>query len=233
MDKIEILGVRVSNISFEQALNATISYIERGGKHYIVTPNPEFIVRAASDKTFRDILNNADIALPDGFGLRLANTKLSHTVTGTDLMEALCRVCSEKGFTVGFLGGKDNIAIRLAECLKKKYPGLRVNFAASGGVIDSSGEQREKILVPKTDILFVAFGHVKQEKWIAKNLPNLPVSVAMGVGGAFDYLSGTVPRAPRIIRKLGLEWFFRLIIEPWRIKRQTNLLKFIWQVMVH
>ena len=137
-------------------------------------------------------------------------------------MEGLIKLASEKGFTIGFLGGRCEVADKVVERLQKKYQNLKINYVA-----EEPGE------IPKTDILFVAFGAPKQEKWIAENLEKIPVKVAMGVGGAFDYISGRVPRAPAWIRRLSLEWLFRLIIQPWRIKRQLKLLKYLWLIMVH
>lgn len=195
-------------------------------------------------------------------------------VTGTDFMEALCKVAAEKGFTAGFLGGKEGVAKKTAECLRKKYPKLKVVFTESGGEVSYEGQWsgsfdhkaprarpdrslrvgfapydnsviqsglREtapvaligsNFAIPSVDILFVAFGHIKQEKWIAKNLDKIPAHVAMGVGGAFDYLSGGVSRAPKLMRDLGLEWLFRLIVQPWRIGRQLSLFRYLWLIVL-
>ncbi len=170
-----------------------------------------------------------------------------------DLLEDICERVAEKPITVGFLGGGPKIAEITAERLLAKYPNLKINFVGqewgnegfgfvsnSKFKIQSSKLQfKIKNLVSKTkdqrqktiDILFVAFGAPKQEMWMAENLDKLPVKVMMGVGGAFDYLSGKVPRAPILIRRLGFEWLFRLIVQPWRIKRQLALLEFIWLVV--
>lgn len=163
-------------------------------------------------------------------------------LTGTDFMETLCKEASKRGFTVGFLGGSGGVAEKAAECLQKKYQNLKVSFAEDGPVVDRSGQSAmedrhgrrgDLAMTKKVDILFVAFGQVKQEKWIAQNLDKIPVKVAMGVGGAFDYFGGLVPRAPKFMRVLGFEWLFRLILQPWRIKRQLALVKFVWQIACH
>ena len=120
---------------------------------------------------------------------------------------------------MGFLGAGPSVAVKTAECLEKKYKGLKISMV--------SQEWSEELKSKKTDILFVAFGSPKQEIWIAENLNQLPAKVVIGVGGAFDFISGKVRRAPVFIRQLGLEWLFRLIIQPWRIKRQLKLLTFI------
>lgn len=229
--KVNIFGVRVDNVSLDQAVEQVVEWLKGQGKHYIVTPNPEFIMAAQKDLEFKEILNKADLSLPDGAGLKLA-ADIVCTVAGVDLMDTLCKASADYGFTIGLLGGKDLVAEKTAECLKKKYLGLKVVFAEDGGEVDNMGRSLRLPRLPRLDILFVAFGAIKQEKWIAKNLSNLPIKAAMGVGGAFDYLSGSIPRAPFFMRVLGLEWLFRLILQPWRIKRQLQLLKFLAMVLV-
>lgn len=224
-----VLGVKINDVSLEEAVKVVENWLKGKGKHYIVTPNPEFMMAAQKDKVFMDILNNADLSIPDGVGLKLSGD-IQSTTSGIDLMEALIKKAAEGGFTTGFLGGRDEVADKAAERLKKKYPKLKIVFAESGGQIRKDGSLPSSISIPTTDILFVAFGQVKQEKWIAKNLPHIAVKVVMGVGGAFDYLSGDVPRAPQWLRGLGLEWLFRLVIQPWRIKRQLVLIKFAWLI---
>lgn len=266
--KVDILGVRIDDINMAEALATVEKWIWNPGpdgsfhrgsrtneirrdKHYIVTPNPEILVAAQKDPIFKDVLNDADLSIPDGAGLKLSG-RVKNTFSGTDFMEKLISLAAEKGFTTAFLGGKTEVAEKTAECLKKKYPKLKVVFAESGGDIDdqgnilrpseANGEATNKTIIvskvgsrlrsnnniPPLDILFVAFGHIKQEKWIARNLEKIPAHVTMGVGGAFDYLSGSVPRAPKWIRDLGFEWLFRLVIQPWRIKRQLALIQYLW-----
>lgn len=233
--------MKIDDVSLADALITTEKWIwnsgpaspasrgERGEKHYLVTPNPEFIVTAQKDPVFKKILNDADLSIPDGIGLKLSG-KIKNNVAGTELMERLIELSAEKSFVVGFLGGGEGVAKKTAECLLGKYPNLKISYASSGGLISKDGNPQDVVSskIPPTDILFVAFGHPKQEKWIAENLPKIPVKVAMGVGGAFDYLSGKLPRAPRWIRNLRLEWLFRLIIQPQRIKRQLKLLQYLW-----
>jgi len=234
LEKKNILGVWVTNASMDKILE----YITRGlkkssKKYFIVTPNPEFLTLANSDISYKKILNKAKIALPDGVGLMLAsrvlNRPLKERVTGVDLLESLCSSVSEKPITVGFLGGRDGIADKAAECLLKKYPGLKVAFAQSEYNVYKNYNNYNGY--KRIDILFVAFGVPKQERWIYENLDKLPIKVAIGVGGAFDYISGRVPRAPWFVRKIGFEWLFRLIVQPWRLKRQLALLEFAFLVL--
>lgn len=223
-----VLGVKIDDVTMDEALEEIKGWLKGKEKKYIVTPNPEFLITAQKDRVFKAILNNADLSIPDGVGLKLSG-KIKNTVSGIDLMEKLINFGGDYGFTVGLIGGKDGVAKKCAECLRKKYPKIKIVYADNGGVIDNNGSWIEgnRLAFPPMDILFVAFGHIKQEKWIAENLKKIPVKVAMGVGGAFDALSGKVPRAPKIIRSLGGEWLFRLIAQPWRIKRQLALLKYL------
>ncbi|MBI2019524.1 WecB/TagA/CpsF family glycosyltransferase [Candidatus Daviesbacteria bacterium] len=226
--KVQVLGVKIDDISMPEALMVVEKWVWSPGKHYIVTPNPEMIVAAQKDEIFKEVLNSADLSIPDGVGLKLSG-KVKNTFAGVDFMEQLVKAATEKGFTTSFLGGREGVAEKCAERLKKKYPGLKVVFAESGGEVDKDGNMRiGDNSLPPCDLLFVAFGHQKQEKWIAKNLNKIPAHVIMGVGGSFDYLSGKVLRPPKVLRSLGLEWLFRLILEPWRIKRQVSLIKYLW-----
>lgn len=185
---------------------------------------------------------------------------LKGRITGVDLLESLCLRVAEKPITVGFLGGGHGVAEKTAECLLLRHPKLKISFIGeewtSKGFIHNNEKiegrklkiENKKSIYPlastvkipsstlyhlpsSVDILFVAFGAPKQELWIDKNLDKLPVKVAIGVGGAFDYISGEVKRAPLIIRLIGFEWLFRLIFQPWRLRRQLALLKFTCLVL--
>lgn len=246
-----ILGVNVSTASKSEILEFTVEKLKKkNDKFYIVTPNPEIIVRSVSSKEYRDILNAAEVSLADGMGVLLAGSILKKhglkRITGVEMMEEICHKASIYGFNVGFLGGRNGVAEKTSKCLQKKYPNLRVIFAGEEWLDEKMGFSNELTITKfrgkgdfgqyssrkNIDILFVAFGAPKQEEWIAKNLPNIPVTAAMGVGGAFDFISGKVPRAPKIVRNIGMEWFYRLLIEPWRWKRQTALIKFIQLVLM-
>lgn len=233
MKQVELLGIGIDDVSLQEAGDMVKQWLD--GKNpkprYIVTPNPEFLVMAQDDLEFKVVLNSADLAIPDGVGLKLTG-KIINTTAGTDLMEFLCKLAAESGYSVGLIGGKIGVAKKATECLSKKFPGLEIKFTEAGPMVDWNGKQTTDYRLQTTvDILFVAFGMGKQEKWISHNLERLPVKVAMGVGGAFDYLSGEIPRAPLLIRKLGFEWLFRLIIQPWRIKRQLSLIRYAWLVI--
>ncbi len=223
-EKISLLGVGLTSAKEDEVLEFIYTGLQKfGEKYFVVTPNPELLTIAHKDKDYKNILNDAKLALPDGVGVMLGaqflGKPLKQRITGVDLVKSLCNHVSKQPITVGFLGAGPNVAEQTAECLQKLYPGLRVGLVAE--------EWNDSLKSKKVDILFVAFGSPKQEIWIKNNLKDLPVKVAIGVGGSFDFISGKIPRAPKVLRKIGLEWLFRLIIQPWRIKRQLSLITFI------
>ena len=243
---MDILSVRVDNITYQDALEAAKNLIDAGGKHYIVTPNPEIIVRAQKDKEFRRILNQSSLSIPDGVGVvwaaKILGQPLSERVAGVDFLEGLAALAAEHGYSLFLLGGGEGVAEGVSKKFKAQSSKFKIDTAA-GPVLNQDGKpvnneetEKEKEVIEKInqfrpDILIVGFGAPKQEKWIARNLPKLNVKLAIGVGGALDYISGEKPRAPTWVQKIGLEWFFRLITEPARFKRQSALPYFGYLVL--
>jgi N-acetylglucosaminyldiphosphoundecaprenol N-acetyl-beta-D-mannosaminyltransferase len=226
-----LLGVGFTIAAEVEVLEYIITGLQKSAeKYYVVTPNPELLVIANKDNNYKNVLNSAKLALPDGIGVilagRLLGKQFKERITGVHLMEGLCKGVAEKPITIGFLGGGSGVAERTAECLQRKYSGLKVNFISEEWM-DKGFKSKNK----SVDLLFVAFGSPKQELWISKNLDRLPVKITIGVGGAFDFVSGKVKRAPKWMQKIGLEWLFRLIIQPWRIKRQFSLVIFVLLVL--
>lgn len=230
-----ILGVQFHPVTQSQTLSLIEEYIASGNFHYIVTPNPEFLVLAQKDLQFRQILNNANLSIADGIGILWAakhyHTPLPEKVTGTDTMINFMPIAAKKGYKIFLLGGTPGIVEKTKHTLLKKYPNLNVVGADPGPIINNDDDlKRSQVIVEKinqsqADILFVAFGAPKQEKFISYFQNQLKVKVAIGIGGAFDYISGKTTRAPMLLRRLGLEWFYRLITNPSRIKR-------IWQAVI-
>lgn len=243
----QINKINLNSDSYERVLGVIQARVKNGQKTFIVTPNPEFIVFSQKNPWFASILNQADIAIPDGIGLvwasRIFRTKpiIGQRISGTDLMDDLCRLAAQKGWRVFLLGGQPlGIAQKTLRVLSQKYPGLKgktdpgpQNLSLESIKGDSPEMQKLviKINQNKTDLLFVAFGMGKQEKFIFENWPLLKVRVAIGVGGAFDYLSGEAKRPPKWVQNLGFEWFYRLFKQPWRFKRQINVFKFGFGVL--
>lgn len=217
----QILGVRVDQITLTQAVERVEQWLKTSKKHFIVTPNPEMIMLAQKDGEFKRILNNADLAICDGWGLKLVVPRLTR-VSGIDLMLELIKT----GHKTLLVGGAPGIAQKAAGTLRTVLVGKPTRTVLVG----ISDPDITAINRFHPDLLFVALGHGKQEKWIAKNLPRLQVKVAMGVGGALDQIAKPWLRAPGWLRALGLEWLYRLILQPWRIKRQWQLVRFLAKI---
>lgn len=223
-NKTAILGVGIDNLILSEALGKAERFLNSGKINFIATPNPEIILKAGKDEEFRKILNSADLALADGVGLifasRFLKTPLKERISGVDFMLALCGLAEKKGKTVFLLGGGEGVAEKTAEKLKKLFPRLKISGTASGIKADNFPPHNIR-----ADILFAAFGAPKQEKWIFANsvaLESSGVKIALGIGGAFDIVSGRLSRAPLLLRKIGLEWLWRLFLEPRRVKRIFN-----------
>lgn len=232
--RTRIFGVEFDNLSSGKALEEMAVLRQSGG--YVVTPNPEFVVRSLTDSRLKNIINRSNISLVDGVGIVWAAKILGlgrlNRTSGVDFMEMIIKLSDQKGWRIGLLGGRRNTAQKLAKLIERAYPSVKVPFAFAGSPDSSRDAQiREKIAGLNLDFLFVAYGNPKQEYWIERNLGKVDARVLMGVGGAFDYLTGNVARAPRWLRRLGFEWFFRLVVQPWRIKRQLSLILFILMVI--
>ncbi len=238
--RTEIIGVPVDAVTGTEAAARVAGWLDDGGRgRLVVTPNPEMVVMAQRDPAFLAALRAADLAIPDGVGLLWASRRLRRPlperVTGTDLMRETAGLAAGRGLKVYLLGGiEPDTAAKAAAELRKLFPELIVAGAESGGEVGKGADGlpvvSETVMAAlraaAPDVLFVAFGHGKQEKWLAANLAKLPsVRVGMGIGGAFDFLAGRARRAPGRMRQLGLEWLWRLIHEPRRAGR-------IWTAVV-
>lgn len=246
LSKAKIADLTLISTPEKRLLVFLESRIVENKKTFVTTPNPEFLVFAGHNPWFKSILKKADVAIPDGVGFvwasRVLNQPIKERISGTDLMEKLCQKAAKKKWSVYLIGGQLEVAKEALAVLKKRYPGLR-GWAKTGPKLElmkgnwSPEAKKEvkrivkEINVKKPDLLFVAFGMGKQEKFIWENWDKLKVKLGMGVGGAFDYISKQVPRAPKWLRNLGLEWLYRLFHQPWRWKRQLRLIEFVWLVI--
>jgi N-acetylglucosaminyldiphosphoundecaprenol N-acetyl-beta-D-mannosaminyltransferase len=199
--------------------------------------NPEFVVAAQDDQLFRSILNKADLALPDGIGLLLAgrwlHQPLRERVTGSDFVPRFAALAARMDYRPFFLGAAPGVAERAAAKLAQQYPGFCVADCYAGNPSpDEEDTIINRVRASQPDALFVAYGAPVQDYWISRNLTRLEVPLAMGVGGTFDFIAGIVPRAPIWVQRLGLEWLFRLVNQPWRWRRQVALLEFVRLVLI-
>lgn len=231
-----ILGVKVDNVTEGEALDRVEAFIRDGRPHQIVTVNPEFVVMAQEDQDFRDILNRADLALPDGVGLlwasRFLGSPLRQRVAGSDLVEGLAGLAARRGYSLFLLGARPGVGQQAAQRFQARYPGLRIAGTHPGSPSPEEEEEvAARVRAASPDILLVAYGAPTQDRWVRRNLERLGVPVCMGVGGALDFVSGKVRRAPPWVRRLGLEWLFRLAQEPWRWRRMLRLPRFAFLVV--
>lgn len=236
MKKTEILGVFFNAISREQALQKALLYLESLDKNHIIyTPNPEMVMAAQKDKEFLKILNSADLVIPDGIGVVYASwlnkLKLKQRVAGYDLITSIFENV-KKPTTVYLLGSQKGVCEIAKKNIEAKYKNIKVV-----GFHHGYFKEQEQILILneiqslKPHILLVGLGFPKQEKWIYKNR-FLPVKISAAIGGSIDVMAGTVKRAPVIFQKLGLEWFYRVLKQPSRIKRVAVFPEFILKTIV-
>lgn len=232
MRSVSILGVRVDDVTFDEAIALIERYVDERGPHAIVTPNPELVMLARRRPDFAAALASAALAVPDGVGLLLAarwlGSPLREHVRGTDLVGQLARRSVERGWRWLLLGAADGVATEAGRRLGADYPGLCVAgaFPGSPRPEDDQWVRQQVRAVGEVDIALVAYGAPAQELWLQRNLGPLDLPVGIGVGGVLNFLAGRVPRAPAWIRRLELEFLYRLWTEPWRWRRQLTLPRF-------
>ncbi len=233
---LHILGVRVDDVTYDEALAHVEGFIQKRTLAQIATVNVEFIMEARRNPDFWAVLADCALCVPDGVGVVWASRRLGQPVrqrvAGVDLVEQISARAAQRGWRVYFLGAAPGIAERAAQILSARYPGLRVAGCYAG----SPRPEEEADIVgwvkaAQADVLFVAYGAPRQDLWIARNQARIGVPVALGVGGSFDFITGVAHRAPRWLQRLGLEWLHRLIRQPWRLRRQLAIPHFIYLIL--
>lgn len=235
--RLYVLGIPVDPYTFPTWLDQIQAWIERGDRLYhICTVNPEFVMIAQHDPEFFRILNQADACVADGVGILLASqwirSPLPARVTGSDGIYKIAERGAQTGWKLFLLGGVEGIAQQAATILQSPYEGLQI-VGVSAANPDDADSIIPQINASGADILLVAYGAPKQDKWIHQYRDQLQVKVAMGVGGAFDFVAGIIPRAPEWMKKLGIEWLFRLYKQPWRWRRMLRLPLFVINVLIY
>lgn len=225
----QILGINVDSTNKSQVLTRVDDFISDNVKFYITTPNPELLIMAQKNSKLKNALNSADIAIPDGVGLKIADPSLN-IIKGRELFMDLIKLSSQKNWKVFLLGGLNNEAELAIGKLKEMFKNLKIESSKGPGldgnakpktVMDEGVEKDSIDTINKfqPDLLFVAYGNPKQEIWINENLVRLNTRGAMAVGGTFRYVAGLSKLPPKWIGKAGLEWLYRAVIEPYRIIR--------------
>lgn len=224
--KTDILGVQIDHMTLDEAVDAGRTLLDGPGFHYVVTPNPEFVLAAKKDREFRRVLNGADLALPDGIGVvyaaKVLGTPLKERVPGVDFAQRLMALIAGNGKKLFLLGAKPGVAEKAADNLRKEYPGLDI-CGVHNGYFQEDGPVVEAIRASGADIVFVCLGAPKQELWMSKFGPETGAHLMIGLGGCLDVFAGNVQRAPEKWQKAGLEWLYRLFKEPSRIGRMAKL----------
>lgn len=245
-DSIKILGVRIDNENVSSARAKIDKWMLGNELKKIYTPNPEIVMMAAKDEKFKTTLNKGDLVIADGIGLiyasKIRRKPLQERVTGFDTSMYIIEEAEKKGLSLFIIGGKDGVAKRACENLQASHPKLKIagyhHGYFKGAHIGQDGHAEELKVVEeinnsKADLIFVCLGAIKQENWIDYNADKLECKIAIGNGGTVDVLAGDVKRAPEFFQKLGLEWFYRLVSEPSRIKRQIILPIFMLKIILN
>lgn len=225
-----IVGMRVDGVSYSKAVSRIVSWAKSGESRYVCVANVHMVMEGYDAREFRNIVNRADMITPDGmplvWALRLLGFHGQERVCGPDLTRSLCEEAARTGIPVGFFGGTAATIEALAKNLKHKYPGLNIVYTCSPPfrpiTTDEDAEIVAEINTSGVKILFVGLGCPKQERWIADHKGRIS-AVMLGVGAAFDFHAGTLKQAPQWMQHIGMEWFFRLLMEPRRLwKRYTK-----------
>ncbi len=236
-NKVRILGIDIDNINIEEAGEITKNLIENSNKSckLVVAPNTEFIMMAQKDEEFFNILRSADLATPDSVGVmiggKIQKKPFKERIPGQTYFRKILEIGEKENWTFYMLGGQGDVPKLTVENVKKDYPRLKiVGYHEGFFEKDSEEDVIKEINSLKPNVLFVAMGAPIQEKWIAKHKNELKVDISAGQGGTFDYEAGVVKRAPKLIQKMGIEWLWRLILQPTRIKRMMALPNYLLKI---
>jgi N-acetylglucosaminyldiphosphoundecaprenol N-acetyl-beta-D-mannosaminyltransferase len=224
--RMKFLNTYIDNITMDETLESINNLIMDGGYHYIVTPNVDHIVKLEKDIEFQNVYKEADLILTDGMPLiwisKLIKNPIKEKISGSDLFPKVCELAAKRKYTVFLLGAEEGIADKAARNLKNKYDGLEVvgTFSPKFGFEKDEDEINNIIDIvnkAKPDILCVGLGAPKQEKFIYKYKNRLKVPISLAIGASIDFEAGKVKRAPRWMQRSGLEWFYRILMEPRRM----------------
>lgn len=233
---VPLYGIALSKMNMEQTVDYLTSVVESRVSHQVVTANPIMFMDALEKPDYMRVMRQAELVVPDGTGLVWAanhvGQPVAERVAGIDLFHRLVETGSRAGWKVYLLGASPDVVQAAASRLESLYPGLLIVGVRDGFFTEEQDEEIiADIVAAKPDLLFVANSAARQEPWIGRYKSRLNVPVMMGVGGTFDILSGRSKRAPIWFQKMRLEWFYRLLREPWRYKRMLVLPKFVFRVL--
>ncbi|NLM51178.1 MAG: WecB/TagA/CpsF family glycosyltransferase [Clostridiaceae bacterium] len=229
-----ILNTNIDKITMDEAVDFVLSALKNGEKRVIYTPNSEIVMLAYEDSSFSDILNSADLTVPDGIGVvyasRILKDPIKERVAGFDLVNAVFDRIKDTNYTVFLLGASPGVAEKAKENLEKMYPGIKI-IGVHDGYFKDGQKVCDYISSLSPDILLVCLGAPKQERWIYEHKDKISAKIFIGAGGSLDVFAGNVKRAPLAWQKMGLEWLYRLIKQPSRFFRMLSLPKFLITVI--
>jgi len=238
LEKVDIIGIPVDNLTQEEAIEKLTKFIEEKKFHLVFTLNSENATKVLENRDFLDIVKKADLVVPDGIGIILASrilkTPLKERIPGIDLSFKLMEIANEKGYKIVLIGGKLGVSEKAKENLEKIFKNIKILKTYNGYFKDDEENKIvDEIENLNPDILLVGMGSEKQEKWIWKNREKFKnIGVCIGVGGTLDIWAGIKKRAPIFIQKIGLEWLYRALIEPKRVVRLFKIFRFIYKVFL-
>ncbi len=235
---IPILGVPVYILNSSQIIEKINSFLQKDKHHFIITANSLMLNQVSQDKNLKECFSKADLVIPESVGVVwaiqfLKKIKDIERTPGIDLLWRILNIAEEKGYKVYLLGSKQSVIEEAVKNIKKKLKNIII-VGYHNGYFTLKEEKHiiSDINNKKTDILFVGMNATQQERWIYEHLNMFKTKLCMGVGGSFDVISGRLKRAPLWMRNLGLEWFFRFLQQPWRIKRVIRLPEFVIRVIL-
>jgi N-acetylglucosaminyldiphosphoundecaprenol N-acetyl-beta-D-mannosaminyltransferase len=225
-DAVDVLGIPFDRLDLRSATASVLERLDAGQRTFVITANPEFVMLARRDAAVAQIARDADLIVADGTGIIVGSRILGDAlarVPGRLLVDALVPHFATRGSTLFLLGAAPGVAERAADTLRRRAPSLRV-VGCYAGAAEADDDARARVAAASPDVLLVAYGMPRQERWIARNLARLPsVKLAIGVGGVFDQLAGRQRVPPAFLHRLGLEWLWRLVLDPSRWRRQRVL----------
>lgn len=237
LHSIPLHGVRVDRVTLDETIEAIDGFIRSGLPHHVVTLDASMCVFARADAELRRIVESADLVTPDSAGVlwacRTFGTPLDQRVSGVEIVELLCRLSPDRGYRLFFFGSAPGVAEDAANIFRTRYPGCHIVGTRDGFFgPDDEAAIVEQIRGARPDVVCVALGIPKQEKWISRHRDGLGVPVLIGVGGTFDVHSGRVKRAPAWMQRLSLEWLYRLAMNPRKIGKVMTLPSFILMTLL-
>lgn len=235
---VSLFGVRVHAVSMDEAIRYILRFVQESVPRQVVTADSSMVVMAQSDSGLRDIINRAHLVTPDSIGIlwacRRRGIAMPERVSGVDIVARLAQVSAQTGLRLYFLGAQPGVADEAARRLRQLFPGVQIVGCHHGYFApEAEAEVVTQIREARPDVLCVAMGIPKQEKWIDRYRHVLGVPVSIGVGGTFDVLSGRVRRAPLCLQRMGMEWLWRVAHNPRKFSKVLLLPRFAWMILTH